>query len=608
MHRYILAVTATLLVVIVIAVASYSSLHRSSSETDYLVARDRGAEYLSLHLYGAALKEFEQAIKLRPGEADPLIGMASTYIRLGDAAKAVQEADRATKVEGRSADAWIMLGRAQWQQRNFAEAEKAAVQVRELDPGDPNASELLLHVYFDQDQTKNFEAELGKTANPSPAIQDLAIQFYIRQGQFARAYDLRTRYDRAPLDRSILEAELAFKREPGRTELVSQRFHQLVRAGRFQEAIELSDGDRFRALQRSVSVTQFDLGKASWSVGRKDDAIRAYRLSSSALVNKLPAEIALAIITGDVSHWREAFRAERPIQDLFILAQLEALLPKADPLTRAFAYRYAGLFNSYFYNRSAEEALKVLNENPQDYDALITIANAYQHVGRLDDASRYLQQARDAHPRQAEPVSRLANLALASNSQDTQRVFDLMSEAVKMEPRNPGYLYNLGWLYDQVGDKGKSTDLYRRAIEASPLSFEAMNNLALTYGEAGEPDRALSLLENAIKSDPDNEVAYFNLATYHGRRRDWRSALQNYDHVLALNPVNAAASVEKGRIYMELGRIDSAIESLNTALSINPHSFDAYTLLASAYEKLNKPNESKAANDEAQRVQANLKK
>ena len=153
MHRYILAVTATLLVVIVIAVASYSSLHRSSSDTDYLGARDRGAEYLSLHLYGAALKEFEQAVKLRPSEADPLIGMASTYIRLGDAAKAVLEADRATKVEGRSADAWLMLGRAQWQQRNFAEAEKAAMKVRELNPNDPNAAELLLHVYFDQDQT-----------------------------------------------------------------------------------------------------------------------------------------------------------------------------------------------------------------------------------------------------------------------------------------------------------------------------------------------------------------------------------------------------------------------------------------------------------------------
>jgi tetratricopeptide (TPR) repeat protein len=341
--------------------------------------------------------------------------------------------------------------------------------------------------------------------------------------------------------------------------------------------------------------------------GRKDDAIRAYRRASSALVHKLPAEAALAAITGDVEHWREAFRAERPEQDYFVLAQLEAVLPKADPLTRAFIFRYAGLFNSYFYNKSAEEALRVLNDHPRDFDALMTIANAYQHVGRTDDAARYLELASEAHPASAEPVSRLANLRL-STSKDSQQILDLMLKAVKLDPRNAGYLYNLGWLYDQLGETSKSTELYRRAIEASPLSFEAMNNLALAYGEAGEPDRALPLLEKAIKTDPENEVAYFNMASYHVRRHDWKSALQNYDRVLEINPMNAAASVEKGRIYLELGRTENAVESLNNALSMNAHSLDAYTLISSAYEKLNKTKEAKAASEEAERIRADSPK
>src|SRR5262249_4476872 len=148
---------------------------------------------------------------------------------------------------------------------------------------------------------------------PSPAVQDLAIQFYIRHGEFAHAYDLRTRYDRPQLDRSVIEAELAFKREPNRTELPPQMIRDLVRAGRFKEAVEL---------EKQGQTPFFDLGKAYWMVGRKDEAIAAYRRASSGLVYKLPAEIALAAMTGDIAHWREAFRAERPIQDLFILSQL----------------------------------------------------------------------------------------------------------------------------------------------------------------------------------------------------------------------------------------------------------------------------------------------
>ena len=601
MHRYILAGGVFIILILAIGIAAYSSLDRPS-DANYRLARDRGAEYLSLHLYKAALKEFEQAVKLRPREADPLIGMASTYIQLGESAKAVEEANRATQVEKQSADAWIILGRAHWQEQNFSEAGKAAMKVRELDPEDPAATELLLHVYFDQTQPDKFEAELGRDPKPTPAIQDLAVRFYVGQGKFARAYDLKKRYDRDPLDRTLLETELALNREPARTELHAQMIRDFVRAGRYVEAVD--SASRYRG---SLPL-DFDLGKAYWMVGRKDDAIRAYRRASSGLVHKLPAEIALAAITGEVAHWREAFRAERPEQDYFILAQLEDLLPKADPLTRAFIFRYAGLFNSYFYNKSAEEALRVLNENPRDFDALMTIGNAYQHIGRTGDATRYLEQARQAYPGRAEPLSRLANLALAAASKDPQHVLDLMGLAVQLEPTNPGYLYNLGWLYDQIGETAKSTDLYKRAIQASPLSFEAMNNLALTYGEAGEPGRALPLLEEAIKTDPENEVAYFNMASYHVRRRDWKSALENYDSVLEINPMNAAASIEKGRIYLELGRTGNAVESLNIALALNAHSLDAYTLLSTAYEKMNKTKEAKAAADEAERIRTDSKK
>src|SRR5438093_6004546 len=208
MKRYVVLAVATFFVVaLLLAIALLSSFNRPS-EIDYRLARGRalldaenylavlqtlrdvpnakvtrpeahaylGAAYLRLHLYQAAIKEFEESVKLRPRQSDSWIGLASTYIELGEAQKAIDQAKRATDIEGTSADAWLMLARAEWQQRSFDEAEKAALKAREIDAR-PAISDLLLHVYFDADQPEKFQAELDQNPRPARAIQDLAVRF-----------------------------------------------------------------------------------------------------------------------------------------------------------------------------------------------------------------------------------------------------------------------------------------------------------------------------------------------------------------------------------------------------------------------------------------------
>jgi tetratricopeptide (TPR) repeat protein len=633
MKRYIVA--GVVILFVLVAGAILASFFNRPSETEYRLARGRaqlytenylaalqtlrdfpdarkagpqahsylGAAYLKLHLYKAAIKEFEEAIKERPHQSDPWIGLASSYIELGDIQKAVDEARRATEIERRSPDAWIALGRAQWQQRNFDEAEKAALKAREIDPGNPGVSDLLLRVYFDFDQPDKFQAELDRARKPAKPVQDLAIRFFLRQGQFARAYDTKVRYERGDLERSILETQLALQREPKATDMIPQLVKNLVNAGRYEEAVTVGAGFS-RPAPAKAGAYAIELGKAYWMLGQKDDAVQSFRRASTALVHKLSAEVALAAITGDIKHWEEAYRAERIEKDYFILARLEDVLPKAGPLVRAFIYRYAGIYDSSFYNKAAEEALKVLNDDPRNFDALMTIGTAYQRLGRLADAKRYMDLARDVYPKSGEPASRLASLALLSEQKDPKLIQAFMELAVKLDPNNAGYLYNLGWLHDQLGESARATEFYQRAIKASPLTFEAMNNLALIYSNSGQPERALPLLEQAMRTDPENEAVYANAANYYVHQRDWKRALENYERALDIDPANSIAAVEKGRIYLEQGDNDKAIDSLSRALEVDPQSFDAYMLLCSAYEKMGHVKEAIAAAEEAQRIRS----
>jgi tetratricopeptide (TPR) repeat protein len=569
---------------------SLPELQRSKSDAHTLI----GIAYFRLHLYLAAIREFESAEKQGSRRADPWVGLASSYIELGNAEKAVEQATHATTVDPKSVDAWIMLGRAQWLQQNFEQAEKAALKAQELAPALPITDELLLRVYFDQEQADKFQTSFHRIKHPSQGTQDLAIRFFVRQGEWVKAFETQARFERNAVQRSILQTELALKREPGRHELYPALIRNLVKDQRYQEAL-----DAAKTYKGPIPM-DLETGKAYWMLGRRDAAIQAFARAAAGRVHKLSAEVALALLTSDIEHWRQAFAAEHIDRDYFILAKLETPLQSFPPVYRAFAYRYAGVYDSYFYNRTAENGLKVLQDDPRNLDALLSLATAYHRLGKLKDAARYIDEITQFYPNNAEGWARLSNLAV--EGRDPQETLQLMVKAVQLDPANPGNLYNLGWMLDRVGDIPRAIDLYERAIRSSPLSFEAMNNLALIYEQNGQSDRAIELLQRAIRVAPEIEAGYFNLGNHYVRQREWKQALRTYDQALELNSAYVMAAVEKGRIRVETGDSETAVNDLNQALEVDAHSFDAYMLLAVAYEKLNHLKEAVAAAEEAQRI------
>jgi len=81
-----------------------------------------------------------------------------------------------------------------------------------------------------------------------------------------------------------------------------------------------------------------------------------------------------------------------------------------------------------------------------------------------------------------------------------------------------------------------------------------------------------------------------------------KEAQNYYDRALQLNPLNLTVLVERGRTCLDQGDTDTAIDNLSRALEVDPHSFDAYLLLSSAYEKIGHAKEAIAAAEEAQRI------
>ena len=558
------------------------------------VHAQQGATYLEQHLYRAAIDEFEAATRKSPRALDPWVGLAAVHIRLGDGRRAVEDAGKAVNIARNSADAQIILGRAHWLARNLGEAEKAALEAQKLVPASLQAAELLLNVYFETHDDTKFQKAFDRVKTPYRPIENLGIDSAVRRGEFRKAYELQARVDRHDLEIQTFRMELSLKREPGQIELYPSLMRNLIRLGRPAEALAAR-----RAYTGKTSL-DFEMGKANWVAGNRDEAIRFYERASAGIYHKLSAEVALAAITGDRRHWIEAFRAERIEKDYFVLAQLEDFLKTAPPLEKAFVYRYAGLFDPELFHKSAEHALAVLKVEPDQFEALMILGTSYSRLGRLDDAQRYVQQGADCYPDRAEVWSRLGQLTLARG--DATGAAPLMEKAIRIEPSNPSYLYNYGWLLDQMDRDSEAIPYYERAIAASSLSFEAMNNLALLESAAGNSERAVSLLNRAVLSNPENEAAYLNRGNYYAAQRSWPGALADYRRVAELNPLNGFAAVESARTHLVIDRADIAIEELNAALDVDPNLRDAYVLLSSAYNKEGREREAAAALEEARRI------
>ena len=568
-----------------------------ASSDDSVAANEHSQHGIALmqqHLYHAAIEEFEAAIRRSPRALNPPVGLAAIYIRLGNGPKALEAAGKAANLAKDSVDVQLILGRAHWLAQNFSDAESAALKVEELDPSNLQAAELLLRIYFHRKDDAKFRDVLDRTRNPSRPIQDLAVQFAIRNGEFARAFDLRQSFDRTRLESETFRTQLTLKREPNRIELYPPLVKNLVYLGRFGDAIAT------RQEYRGGTPLDLEMGHAYWATGEIQQAIRAYTRASIGNTRKLSAEVALATVAPDRKHWNEAFRAEWIEKDYFVLGRLEALLKVATPVERALIYRYAGLFDPDLFNNAAQEALLALKSEPDEFDALMTLGTAYMRLDRIDDAVRYVQQGADRHPERAEVWARLAQMSLAKG--DVAGAEQSFLRATRLEPSNPSYLYNYGWLLDQGDRDAEAARYYERAIAASSLSFEAMNNLALIEAAQGRSNRALALLDQAVESNPENESSYLNRGNYYAMLRQWKDALANYARALDLNPLNVVAAVESARTHLELDRADIAVEELNAALDIDPRAADAYELLSSAYEKQGRKTDAAAALVEAKRV------
>ncbi len=193
---------------------------------------------------------------------------------------------------------------------------------------------------------------------------------------------------------------------------------------------------------------------------------------------------------------------------------------------------------------------EAVNLNPKNSRALVNLGLAYERIGDLSEAQKYILEGLSLDPQIAYGWLHLGNL------QFKEEKYSLAEEsyfrAISVHPGLAGGYYNIGNIMLGRGEIEKAEEFYMYSIEIDPYLALAQNNLGQIYASRGNSEEALMSYERAIRSNPELPQPYFNRAVLLEKLGDFNSALGEYSRAYNLmNALKDLDNINQSRPYIK---------------------------------------------------------
>jgi tetratricopeptide (TPR) repeat protein len=228
-----------------------------------------------------------------------------------------------------------------------------------------------------------------------------------------------------------------------------------------------------------------------------------------------------------------------------------------------------------------EEAIPYLEEAARiDPSASRPVENlGLAHAAVYDNVTgelRYLAPQNPSGPVDPDhPVTKRINELNAKLAEKDWRSEALayLREAVRMEPQESKYWYNLGTTLKRYRRRGpqESIEALLKAVELDQTYYPALRNLALSLRREGRLREArevcLRMEETALPGDPAVPSILGDIAFDDG---DLQAAERYMLRVLELDPRSTHAHITLAYVYRERGEIERSLEYLEKTVDLDP--------------------------------------
>ena len=276
----------------------------------------------------------------------------------------------------------------------------------------------------------------------------------------------------------------------------------------------------------------YDLGFVSHALGKKEDAVSAYRKSVAAKPDVFESNLNLGL----------------------------ALAQAGQP--------------------DAEEYLRAATNLKPSGDAAEGHKRAWMGLGHVmestkpDEAISAFQQAAALDSKDPEP--RLAAGSLFESQQQLPNAEKEYRAAVTIDPNNADALTALTNLYMQQKRFPEAQDLLRKIIAAQPGNAGAHLQLGRMLAIAGKNEEAVSEMQAGLKLDPTDQKAQRDLANVYLDMGKAPEAQQLYISLLAAHPDDAELHHGLGTVLIREKKFAEAQQELLKAVQLRPDFGEAY--------------------------------
>jgi tetratricopeptide (TPR) repeat protein len=281
-----------------------------------------------------------------------------------------------------------------------------------------------------------------------------------------------------------------------------------------------------------------------------------------------------------------------PVRAAAFLVRASELDPKniENRIRLARCYTATGHFSE-----GTKEALKVLEQAPDNGDAIITLTEAARSKEDIEAAEKQLQK----FPKKNDVSFYLAAANLSFSGGDLSTAVNALQQALAAAPKSSAAHMAMGNLHLAQKDLKQAGEEFKKAADLAPVrSIERLRYVEFKWG-VGDADEVRRIATDMTRSAPDYLPGWFWLAELAYKDKKYDEALPLLENVFGRDNEYLDGRRLQGDVLLAKGDTKKALEVLERLDQTYPDVPVIKYNLARAYLGNNNSNQAKLALDQA---------
>lgn len=241
-------------------------------------------------------------------------------------------------------------------------------------------------------------------------------------------------------------------------------------------------------------------------------------------------------------------------------------------------------------------------------EAHALLAEIFEKRGRIDLRDKHLESMMKARQESSAttPEEHLRRGIGARLTRDFGLARDELEKALRLEPRNTGAHFELGIVFQEMGDLNQALTTFQAALKLPEPPLEVYNRLSNLKFQQGDRQGALDLLRQVVAARPDVARLHYYLGNAYRKQKTEGKAIESYVKAIQLDPAMAEPHFNLGLVYHNRRQFNDAILQFGEAVRLRPEDYEAYLFLGRAYRATNQLAKAVVALEEAVSLKADF--